>query len=250
MKTALLFFVLFGIDTVHAQVNCPLAKASLKSQASDIEKLCSAATPVNQAKGCSSADNTRPLKTLGLQDTAPMSKEVTWGNFGDVFDSFEGVDAYSNKPGTGGGKYQCTELAHRFMHDVYGVPTRLGIGLGDGDKLAKNMATRFKNVVLENPNTQGKKARLAYVENKCSGNAPVVGSMVSIKYSKWGHVGIVRDAKMLDDNHMQITLFEQHGVMRLKAGEKTKRTQFVLTKDASGHWSGPNVVGWINLVEI
>ncbi len=74
--------------------------------------------------------------------------------------------------------------------------------------------------------------------------------MVSLKYSKWGHVGIVREAKVLDDKHMQIILFEQHGVMRPQADEKTKRTQFIMTMDSNGHWSAPNVNGWLNIAEI
>lgn len=161
-----------------------------------------------------------------------------------------GVQAYSNKPDIGGGVYQCTELAHRFMKQVYGLPTKIGMGLGNGDQLAEKMSLHFKNFILDHPQRKNKKARLAYLQNGCSGNAPVLGSLISLRYQQWGHVGIVREATLLDDKHLRITLFEQHGVMRLKTGQKTQRTQFIMTKDDSGKWFASNLIGWINIVEI
>ena len=45
-----------------------------------------------------------------------------------------------------------------FMNQVYGLPSRMGIGLGDGNVLAKNLVDRFRNIPLQD-------GQLAYIEN-------------------------------------------------------------------------------------
>ncbi len=47
--------------------------------------------------------------------------------YGKDFDTYMGVVAYGNREK---GKYQCTELVHRFFKNVYNVPTQIGLGLG------------------------------------------------------------------------------------------------------------------------
>ncbi|GIL16815.1 MAG: hypothetical protein BroJett040_05660 [Oligoflexia bacterium] len=233
----LLFLAVPNIS--HAQSSCPQSSKSIHLQAGDIQSACQAATTK-----CSSSDNQKSLTPIPLENPSPTSSLI-WKKSGEVFDTFYDVPAYSNTPG---GKFQCTELVHRFMNKVYGIPTKIGIGLGHAEVLSKNMTDRFKKQVIQSPYLQNKPARLAYIENKCSSSAPVVGSMISLQYTKWGHVGIVRDVKVIDENQIQITLFEQHGVASYQPGQKKPSTQIVLKKDSSGRWSGPNVIGWINVV--
>lgn len=232
-------------------VSCDESPSQLKRQTEafqEISQKSEMGSITSQKAGCTSPDNIKKLLPIALQPTENLSESVTWKAFGEEFDSFYGIPAYSNQS-TGGGKYQCTELVHRFMSGVFGVPTALGMGIGDGDVVAQNMTARFKNEILQNANTANKKARLAYIQNRCSSQPPVVGSLISIKYSNAGHVAIIRDVKKVGDQ-LELTLFEQHGIRRLAPGAEKVRTKIRLSKNADGTWSGDKVVGWIVVSEI
>lgn len=241
MKFSSVLFLLVTM-TGHAQtVDCDSCVAVEKN--SPLAPLKSVA----QKLGCKSVDNALTLKPIVLTPTLNLSESVTWKAFGEEFDNFYGVKAYSNKS-TGGGKYQCTELAHRFLNEVFGVPTTLGIGMGDGDVLAKNVTQRFKSTVIES-NTGNKKSRLAYIENNCSSQAPVVGSVISIKFSSAPHVAVVREVKKIDDDNIEITLFEQHGIRRIPPGSPKQRTKMKMTRGSDGNWKGSQIVGWTVVTE-
>ena len=82
-------------------------------------------------------------------DGQPQPTELTWGEFGAPIASYYGVVAYAHghdgdpRRENAGGLYQCTELVHRYLHDLYAIPTRIGLGLGNGVDLARKLADRF-----------------------------------------------------------------------------------------------------------
>lgn len=245
------FFILifFSYFAAFAQavncVDCPASEMkAVVPQQRDFANLSTKLKP-----NCKSTDNIATLKPIILENIESAPQSLTWAEYGKEFDNFMGIPAYSNKS-IGGGTYQCTELVHRFMSGVFGVPTALGMGIGNGDQVAKGMSARFKDFVIQNKNTGNKKARLAHIENNCSAHAPVVGSLISIKYPNAGHVAIIREVKNIDDKTKEITLFEQHGIRRLNPGAKKVPTKMTITKNPDGTWGGSRIVGWISVVEI
>ncbi len=91
------------------------------------------------ANGCPDLSQYEKL----ILEPQQIPKNNTWKKYGQSFDEFYGVQAFSNHEDGKGGTYQCTELVHRFMREVYGVPTRIGMGLGHAKDLAKNLSVKF-----------------------------------------------------------------------------------------------------------
>jgi len=182
-------------------------------------------------------------------------KELIWTSYGEEFDTFFGVTAYSNGTNTDERYYQCTELAHRFMKTVYGIPTRLGMGLGHGNAVAQNVANHFSDSVGFTPRTSPHKVKLQFFKNEKSQCRPVVGSVVSMDFGKYGHVAVIRHLKTNDDGSLEGTLFEQHGATNKPAGTKMEAGKLIFRKTPSGNWDGTwivaekfelDVVGWTN----
>ena len=154
------------------------------------------------------------------------------------FDSYMGVVAYGNKKR---GRYQCTELVHRFFKTIYNVPTRIGLGLGHGKDLSFNL-TRFANT--HNPTLQMESQKtiplkFVFIDNGCSSQLPVPGSSISFSKTKYGHVAIVRKVEMLTEEVALLHLFQQNGTYFL-----LEESRYLLVKDSKGHWRGRHVVGW------
>lgn len=177
----------------------------------------------------------------------PEPQSFQWKTFGEPVASYMDVVAYSN--GQDGdprrdnthGLYQCTELAHRYLHDVFGVPTRIGLGLGNGVDLARKVAVRFAGQSFRGGITGDTPVELQYFANGSSACRPMVGTVVSIAMP-WngvqtpGHVAIIRDLQA-DGLKLEATLFEQHGGASLAPGEEVPASHITFER-VDGAWEG------------
>lgn len=180
-----------------------------------------------------------------IAETCPQN--MIWGKFGNEIESYYGVVAYSNGARKSNRKYQCTELVHRFVAEVYGIPSSITLGLGHGKSLAKNIAGHFKTSVGTSDTLGGYSVRLENFENKKSKYPPVTGAIVSMyfdsKQKGYGHCGIIRELKLSDEGYLEGTLFDQHGFAHKKAGIPIQADRLRFKKDANGNWSG-HVLSW------
>ena len=111
-------------------------------------------------------------------------ESMTWGSKGEPIESYLGITAYSNGDAPKGQRYyQCTELVHRFMREIWGIPTRLGLGMGHGVDLAKGMAS-FLNTPMIGERAGNRAINLEYFENDRALHPPVVGSIVSMYFNR------------------------------------------------------------------
>lgn len=199
-------------------------------------------------------------------ELAPQAEpdSLQWGEFGAPVASYMGVVAYAH--GVEGdprndnpqGLYQCTELAHRYLRDVFAVPTRIGLGLGHGVDLARKVAARFEGQAFSGGLTGAMPVKLRYFANGTSACRPMVGSVVSIAMPMPdgeptpGHVAIIRDLEP-DGLAYTATLFEQHGGATLAPGD-TVTAGRVRFERIDGAWVGAfqagerafPVEGWIS----
>jgi hypothetical protein len=177
----------------------------------------------------------------------PSPENMVWGDFGSEVESYYGVTAYSNGARQSGRKYQCTELIHRFLTEVYGIPSGINLGLGHGKYLAKNIA-EFHKIAIGTSDTLGNYSiRLENFLNKKTAYPPVVGAIVSMYFDSqkkgYGHVGIIREIKINDDGMLEATLFDQHGFAHKKAGIPIQADHLLFEKDKYGNWNG-HVWSW------
>ena len=193
------------------------------------------------------AKNTPAYNFLKLPD-GDISKPLVWREYNKLFDTYLGVKAYCNKSKGQGGKHQCTTLAHRFIREVYGIPARIGIGLGHGQDLAYRVGSYFKNTAGKTRLTNNKKVRLVYFENNRSRYPPVNGSIISFKWKKYGHVAVVKKVEYLSESKIIVYMFEQHGTKSLQINETVKRSKYELVREKNGLWHGHKVVGWLSPV--
>jgi hypothetical protein len=202
-------------------------------------------------------------------ELAPQAEPLsyTWRAFGEPVSAYYGVVAYAH--GVDGdprndnpqGLYQCTELAHRYLRDLYGVPTRIGLGLGHGVDLARKVAGRFEGQSFTGGVTGATPVSLRYIPNGTSACRPVVGSVVSIAMpapdgsATPGHVAIIRDLEA-DGLALKATLFEQHGGARLAPGDTVPAGRIRFER-VDGAWRGTftmdgargfPVEGWTSVV--
>jgi hypothetical protein len=203
--------------------------------------------------------NQRQFLSL-IPEKSPDS--MIWDAFGQPIESFYGLTAYSNGDKAKGRKYQCTELAHRFARDIYGIPTRIGMGLGHAKDLAKNMAHYFRNRTGTSDSLHGYRVKLEYFANQQTVYRPVVGSIVSMYFSEhkngYGHIGVIREITQLTDSTLEAVLFDQHGFIHQEVGIPIQADKLYFTKDENGKWRGQvdswvleerfDLVGWINPV--
>jgi hypothetical protein len=181
-------------------------------------------------------------KTFLFLAPEPSPDNMVWGKFGSKVESYYGVTAYSNGARKSGRKYQCTELIHRFLTEVYGIPSSIYLGLGHGKYLAKNIAEYHKSVVGTSDTLAGYSIRLENFINKKSIYPPVVGSIVSMYFDSqkkgYGHVGIIREMKVNDEGFLEATLFDQHGFAHKEAGIPIQADHLLFEKDVNGNWIG------------
>lgn len=202
----------------------------------------------------SSAVNLAPaLASLYDEDTlminvppSEIQKVNIWGKMSVPFDKFMGVIAYSNVKG---GKWQCTEVAHRFLNNIYGVPTKVGNGLGHANKVVQNIYNTFGAKTYK---FQNLKVKMALHKNTLSSEPPAAGSIMNFDVGKFGHVAVVRYTQVIDANTVEIYLFEQHGFPKNKVGEKKSIRSVTFNRSSDGTWVGERVLGigqpmyWIN----
>lgn len=191
-----------------------------------------------------------------------------WGDYGDVLETYYGVNAYSHgqdgDPGRtdGSGRYQCTELVHRYLRDVYAVPSRIGLGLGNGVDLAQGVARHWGRRSWTGGVTGATPVTLRYYANGAARCRPVVGSIVSIAIPTrgggrgLGHVAIIR-ALDEDNGALRGVLFEQHGGADYAPDHVVRPGTVRFERDGDGVWRGTytndrggtyNVEGWTNIV--
>ena len=186
-------------------------------------------------------------KTFLSLVSEPSPENMVWGDFGSELESYYGVKAYSNGAKKSGRKYQCTELIHRFVSDIYGIPSSIYLGLGHGKDLAKNIAEYHESVVGTSDTLQGYFVRLENFENKKSIYPPLTGAIVSMYFDSkkkgYGHVGIIREIKVNDQGMVEASLFDQHGFAHKEAGIPIQADRLFFEKDADGNWYG-YVLSW------
>ena len=177
----------------------------------------------------------------------PPPENMVWGTFGSEIESFYGVTAYSNGARKSGRKYQCTELVHRFLTEVYGIPSSINLGLGHGKFLAKSIADFHKSSIGTSNKLDGYSVRLENFQNRRSEFPPVVGAIVSMYFDSrqegYGHVGIIREIKINDDGMLEATLFDQHGFAHQEENIPIKADRLLFEKDQFGNWNG-HVWSW------
>ena len=189
------------------------------------------------------------MLSLDLRDVPDVH---VWTDYGAPFDSFYGVIAYSNGRRSSPRYYQCTELVHRFVREVYGIPTMLGMGLGHGKDLARGIAVHFADTEGSSGLIAPYQITLRYFANGESTVLPTAGSIVSLLIGRHGHVGIIRSITPISTDRSEATLFAQHGGMRSEVGTTFKPEKIIFTRDSRGRWHGTwqvnstrfDAVGW------
>jgi hypothetical protein len=193
---------------------------------------------------------------------------MRWGEFGEIVDTYYGVHAFSHgqdgHPGRSDGtqRYQCTELVHRYLRQVYAVPSRIGLGLGNGVDLARGVAEHWGQRNWTGGVTGETPVTLRYYANGAARCRPVAGSIVSIAMPTrgggrgLGHVAIIR---ALDEENGALVgvLFEQHGGADYPPDHVVRPGAVRFEQDADGVWRGTyttdygrtfHIEGWTNVV--
>jgi hypothetical protein len=197
------------------------------------------------AIGCPQQSFNRKKVVQMPEDNRKQDHPKIWGKFGSPFDDYLGVIAYSNLADGQGGKFQCTELIHRFMKDIYGVPTRLGMGLGHAKDLAQNLAIKFPISVGSYGPVENKRIHFIFFPSACTSVEPSTGSLVSLQAGKFGHIAVVRRVKKINNDEIRIELFEQHGELSFKIGQHKPIRGLTLRRTMGGIWYHPKVIGWL-----
>lgn len=180
--------------------------------------------------------------------TEPAS--MRWGEFGDVVDAYYGVEAYSHgqesepRRNDGSGRYQCTELIHRYLREVHHVPSRLGLGLGNGVDLAEGVANHWGAFNWTGGLAGDRQITLRYYPAGESLCRPMVGAIVSFRMGDGpGHVAIIR-ALREENGALIATLFEQHGGASYDPDHVVYPGVVRFVPDEAGRWSGIYTTDW------
>lgn len=166
------------------------------------------------------------------------SQVLTWTEYGAPFDRFFGVEALSNGRRNSPQKYQCTELAHRFVRTVYGIPTRIGMGLGHGKDVAARIGDHFNGTTGTTDFIAPHSVKMSYFANGGATVPPMVGSIISLEIGRYGHVGVVRHVEKVSDGHQVAALFAQHGGMHDTIGRQFSPGTVAFKRSKSGTWHG------------
>lgn len=170
--------------------------------------------------------------------------DVSWTFFGDVLDSYVGITAYMNDLAMTG-KYQCTELAFRFAKDALHIskPKK-----PNGNKFAESNDGKIGYIEIS-----GNKVNITtkYYPSG-SKNPPINGSIISQNspsLPKVGHVSIAKKVVKIDDNTLDVYLFEQNWIWTSGSTIAHSR-KMTFIKDSNGNWTGKakssKAIGWLN----
>ena len=193
--------------------------------------------------------NTEPLCVDYPNMPLALAANV-WQEHGVAYDSLFGVYAYSN---AFRGKYQCTELVHRFLRERVGIPTRIGLGLGHAVSVLPGIYGSFGGKPWEDT-LSGCLSTIALNRNGASKDPPMCGSAISFEMGKYGHAAIVRYVEQTGDDQLRLYLFEQHGFPKHQPGEEKDIRSIELQRDDDGTWSGKDTPGigtpnyWLRVV--
>lgn len=175
-----------------------------------------------------------------------IQKNNKWQKMNVAFDNSMGVSAFSNKKG---GKWQCTELVHRFLKTVYGVPTKIGNGMGHANVLIQNLAEKFGESTFKFKNLD---VQMVLRKDGISVEPPAAGSVINFAIGKFGHTAVVRYVEVVDTNTVKAYLFEQHGFPSVKVGDNKPIRVITFNRSDEGRWTGERLLGagqslyWIN----
>lgn len=229
-----------------------LPRSAQRKTAKQPQNDIGAAEPDNEN---SSSKRTSAIRSYYSRRTLLLSNKKSdinrinrWQKNGVAYDYFKNVPAYSNRRN---GRYQCTELVHRFFREVYRVPTRLGIGMGHASRLTQNIKRRFGGRLYEINNNR---YRMALLKNGRAQEPPAPGAAINFKIGKFGHIAIVRYVKPISKSKVRVYLIEQHGFFftNRKPGTRKPIRSLLMTRSRSGTWSGGYTSGigrplyWLN----
>jgi len=170
--------------------------------------------------------------------------DVPWTFFGDLLDTYIGVEARMNDLDMIG-VYQCTDLAFRFAKDALHItkPKK-----PNGNKFAASNDAKEGYIEVNGIKTN----IVTKYYPSGSSTAPINGSIISQNsptVPKVGHVSIAKKIIKVDDNTLDVYLFEQNWIWT--EGKKIAHSRkMTFTKDLSGKWSGKakgsKALGWLN----
>jgi hypothetical protein len=162
-------------------------------------------------------------------------------SFGNTLGSYMGLTAYMNNS-DGTGVYQSTDLAFRFAKNVLHLTK-------PAKPAGKNLAAANKDkvgyIVLNGTRTN----IIAKYYPARSTTPPVNGSIISQTSTvAGGHVSIAKKVVKIDDNTLNVYLFEQNWIVGSLIADSRKMR---FTKNAAGEWTGKTTlsnkaVGWLN----
>ncbi len=189
----------------------------------------------------------KPGNALGLSPEQNLESRE-WQTYGKKYDEYAGIPAFANRSEGKGGAYQCTELAHRFAKEIFGVPTRLGMGLGNANTVLRGIYDKFGSKDYYSPFFK-KRICITIHGNGQSKYPATEGSLISLDFGKFGHVAVVRRVEKISADSIKLILFEQHGERPFWAGQKKPLTRVKMSRNKGGQWSGKKVIDWLNFQE-
>lgn len=182
-------------------------------------------------------------KTFVVLPAEPTPDRIIWPEYGKSVETYLGIDAFSNGTGSPESDWQCTELVHRFVSDVFGIPSRIGWGMGHGKDLAAGLVGYHKNRIGSSERLGDVRVRLEYFKSGSTAYPPVTGSIVSMYFNNrragFGHVGMIRQILSETEDEIVGVLFDQHGFINNNyVGRQIQADHVVFRRDADGKWTG------------
>ena len=104
-------------------------------------------------------------KTFVVLPAEPVPDRMIWREYGKTVETYLGIDAYSNGSGSPESDWQCTELVHRFVSDIFGIPSRIGLGMGHGKDLAAGLVGYHKDRIGTSERLGDMRVRLEYFKS-------------------------------------------------------------------------------------
>jgi hypothetical protein len=185
-----------------------------------------------------------PSLSFDFPDGTLAGDTEGWVNllsFGNPLGTYMGLIAYMNNA-DGSGIYQSNDLAFRFAKNVLHLTSPAKPA---GKKLAAANNGKVGYVVLNGNHVD----IIAKYYPTGSTMPPVNGSIISQTSTVLaGHVSIAKKIVTIDDNTLDVYLFEQNWILGSLIADSRKMR---FTKNAAGEWTGKTTlsnkaVGWLN----